>query len=113
MKNLRILLLVVLCVALTSTVAYTKDVGKQINKQNHRESSFRSEVPQLGVNNGPIPSSAQASTTWLGTWSFDSGASCVEQGWVTADITTQAMDHWHVDDFAGLAGGSLGNLFPL
>ncbi len=113
MKNLRILLLVVLCVALTSTVAYTKDVGKEINKPIQRQSSFAHEVPQLGVNNGPLPAAAQADTTWLGSWSFDSGPSCIDQGWTTADITVQPMEHWHVDDFAGLAGGSFGNLFPL
>jgi hypothetical protein len=113
MKNLRILFLVVLCVALTSASGYTKDVGKPAAKQFHRFSSFASETPELGVYNGPVPVSAQAGTTWLGTYSFDSGASCVDQGWVTADITVQPMEHWHVDDFAGLAGGSYGLLYPL
>jgi hypothetical protein len=56
---------------------------------------------------------AAAGTTYLGTWSFDSGASCVDQGWVGVDLSAQSANYWHVDDFAGLGGGTYGYLAPL
>jgi hypothetical protein len=113
MKNLRVLLLIVLCVALTSTASYTKDVGKSLDKKYQHKSSTNDVVPDLGVPLNLPRASTQASTTWLGQWSFDTGASCVEQGWVHADKTVQPDDFWHVDDFDGLGGGSYGLLYPL
>jgi hypothetical protein len=57
---------------------------------------------------------ASADTTWLGYWSFDgAGGGCDSQGWVSADITEQIGEFFHVDDFAGLGGGSFGRLNPL
>ncbi len=35
------------------------------------------------------------------------------QGWTYLDNTAQIADFWHVDNFAGLAGGSFGMLNPL
>jgi hypothetical protein len=35
------------------------------------------------------------------------------QGWTKFDATAQRGDFWHVDDFAGLGGGSYGGLVPL
>ena len=56
---------------------------------------------------------AAANTTVLASYTFNAGASCVTQGWVTQDITAQVADFVHVDNFAGLAGGSFGLLVPL
>jgi hypothetical protein len=112
MNRLRILFVVVLCVALTAAVGYAKDAGKS-NTLPHRTVKYENVHPDLGVNT-PIPKAPmQASTTWLGIWSFDSGPDCVEQGWTTADLTVQLGDFWHVDDFAGLGGGTYGLLNPL
>jgi hypothetical protein len=111
MKQLRILFLIVLCVALTSALGYAKNEGKsavptEMIKYHH-------VTPDLGTN-APAPRApAQASTTFLGIWNFDSGPSCVTEGWTTADITAPVGDFWHVDDFAGLGGGAYGLLIPL
>jgi hypothetical protein len=35
------------------------------------------------------------------------------QGWTRLDATAQRGDFWHVDDFAGLGGGSYGGLVPI
>ena len=56
---------------------------------------------------------AGADTTILGFWDFDAGPACDEQGWTQHDGTAQIMEFFHVDDFAGLNGGSFGRLVPL
>jgi hypothetical protein len=58
-------------------------------------------------------SSAAQSTTWLASYTFDSGPNCVTEGWISIDRTAQTHDFWHVDDFAGLGGGDFGRLVPL
>ncbi len=58
----------------------------------------------------PIARSASASTTFLGSFTFDSGPTCVDEGWVAVDYTSlygRIGEMWHVDDFAGLGGGDL------
>jgi hypothetical protein len=49
----------------------------------------------------------------LAVYSFDSGPTCVPEGWMSVDRTAQLADFWHVDDFAGLGGGTFGQLTPL
>jgi hypothetical protein len=56
---------------------------------------------------------AAANTTVLASYKWNSGASCVTQGWVTQDLTLPTGDYVHVDNFAGLAGGNFGLLVPL
>jgi len=54
---------------------------------------------------------ALASTTWLGSWNFDEGGfGCNAGSWTSSDLTEQGGTFWHVDDFAGLGGGSFGRL---
>src|SRR5262245_35394307 len=56
---------------------------------------------------------AAANTTLLASYRWNTGASCVTQGWVTQDLTVQTGNYVHVDNFAGLAGGNFGLLVPL
>jgi hypothetical protein len=102
MKSLHVFVLLVLCVALASTTAYTKDVGK-FAPEPVSKSSFHNTVPDLGVPVA-VPRAAQAGTTYLGYWTFDSGPNCVEEGWTHVDLTEQLGDFWHVENFDGLPG---------
>jgi len=115
MKYLRVFFLVVLCVALTTATGYSKDVGKQTDHQIHKARSFQDATPDLGAPpvGTPLRAAVQSDTTWLGSWGFDQGANCVQQGWVQLDKTVQPVEFWHVDDFAGLGGGDYGLLLPL
>jgi hypothetical protein len=56
---------------------------------------------------------AQADTTFLCWFTFDSGPNCVNEGWITVDRTAQTHVFWHVDTFVGLGGGLSGFLAPL
>jgi hypothetical protein len=60
-----------------------------------------------------LQASAQADTFVLGEWTFDAAGSCTPEGWVSVDRTLQPDIYWHIDDFAGLGGGSYGNLVPI
>lgn len=53
-------------------------------------------------------------TQYLGSWTFDDSLGGADtQGWTTHDLTEQPGRFFHVDDFAGLGGGSHGGLTPL
>ncbi len=54
-----------------------------------------------------------AGATILAEFTFDSGGSCVDGGWVSVDKTAQLDEYFHVDDFAGLGDGDFGRLTPL
>jgi len=75
------------------------------------------DAPRISLDRGPdvpgLRASAPGETTWLASWTFDMGPNCTEQGWVSVDITGQDADFTHIDDFAGLGGGSFGHLNPL
>jgi hypothetical protein len=112
MKHLRVLFCIALCLAVAGAVVYAKDVDDTSQKI-HRLTEIKHVIPAVGTQLHVPRASAQASTTWLGTWGFDSGASCVDQGWVHLDKTEQLDDYWHVDDFDGLESGTYGLLEPL
>ncbi|HKW13062.1 MAG TPA: hypothetical protein VJS69_01110, partial [Candidatus Krumholzibacteria bacterium] len=52
-----------------------------------------------------LNASAVATTVVLNSSKFDSGATCVANGWTTVDLTTQTGDWWHVDVFADAPWG--------
>jgi hypothetical protein len=63
-------------------------------------------------------SAAQPGTTWIapphnGMYTFDSGPSCVTEGWTDVDITEQTGCYWHVADATELNGGNFGGLIVL
>jgi hypothetical protein len=108
---------VVLCVALTTATGYARDAGKH-NKQEQQIRHFKSfteAVQDLGTAPvaAPPAAPAQAGTTWLGSWNFNSTFCDDESGWTHLDRTQLPGDYWHVDDFAGLGGGDYGLLLPL
>ena len=51
-------------------------------------------------NTDRLGATAVATTLVLASYTFNSGASCTAQGWTTVDLTRNAKDYWHVDDFA-------------
>ncbi|NIM18927.1 MAG: T9SS type A sorting domain-containing protein [Candidatus Latescibacteria bacterium] len=59
-----------------------------------------------------LKASVQQDTFVLGHWTFDSGPNCIPDGWTSVDLTPQPC-YFHIDDFAGLNGGSFGLLVPL
>jgi hypothetical protein len=61
----------------------------------------------------PVSPLDPAPPVTLGYYDFDTGPSCIDEGWFGVDRTAQAGDYWHVDDFVGLGGGSFGLLSPL
>jgi len=63
---------------------------------------------------GPARAPADDPTQVLGSWTFDGvGGTADPQGWTTADATAQLDKFFHVDDFAGLGGGTFGGLVAL
>ncbi len=78
-----------------------------------KESSLKSTGSVEGGTAQVRYATAAANTTLLASYQWNSGASCITQGWVTKDMTVQVGDFVHVDDFAGLAGGDYGLLVPL
>ncbi len=64
----------------------------------------------LSLGDGTAYRSAAQSTTYLASYTFDSGPACVTEGWTTEDLTAQIQEFFHVDDFAGLGGGTFGLL---
>jgi hypothetical protein len=99
-----------LCVALTTAVGYAKDVGKNTLVEMDKAQRINMDL-ETGMQ--PARASAQAGTTFLGTWTFDVGPNCTNDGWTMVDRTVQIGAFWHVDDFAGLGGGTYGLLVPL
>ena len=60
------------------------------------------------------PSLAAPSDTFvLGEFTFNPGGAPDPQGWISVDQTAQIDTFFHVDDFAGLGGGTSGFLVPL
>jgi hypothetical protein len=110
MKKIGLLFLLVLCLALTSVGGYAKET-KTFNHSPGLKA--HATTPELGAPVEVPRVTAQAGTTYLGTWTFDSGPSCVDEGWTSADFTENTGDYWHVDNFNGLGGGALGLLTPL
>ncbi len=91
------------------------DARKVSNEPIRRER--QTSMKTSGLTDGGIAPArfavAAANTTVLASYKWNTGASCVTQGWVTQDLTQQTGDYVHVDNFAGLAGGTYGLLVPL
>jgi len=105
-KTLLTLLCLMVCVALVASVSLARNVEKNVTYRPMKQFNG----PTTGLNGQRLNATAVAGTTFLGTWTFDSGGSCVTEGWTTVDLTEQIGDFWHVDDFAGLGGGDFGGL---
>ncbi len=113
MKKL-VLIALAACIG-TAWVVSAADARKVPNEQLHKSKETSSKAATV-VENGIAPArftTAAANTTVLANYKWNSGASCVTQGWVTHDLTAQTGDYVHVDNFAGLAGGNYGLLVPL
>jgi hypothetical protein len=54
--------------------------------------------------------SAVADTFLLALYTFDQGGICKTEAWTTHDVSAQTGCYFHIDDFAGLGGGSKGCL---
>jgi hypothetical protein len=108
------ILLVSLCLVLVASVALAKNTGNSPGNL-----KFQSELgrTQTQSNTGPMLAPTQGTTTWLAYYTFDAGASCVDEGWTTHDITEQEAAYWHVSDFTtppeDCGPGTFGGLVPL
>ena len=59
-----------------------------------------------------LSAGAVADTVYFESWDFSDGPNCNDDGWHPVDRGLDA-DFWHVDDFAGLGGGTFGRLGPI
>jgi hypothetical protein len=104
-------LVLALGVALVSSAAYAKKTtggySSYDRTANWSNMTSLDRGPDADVN-GALNASAAANTVVLGSYKFDSGATCTAQGWTTVDITAQTGTYWHVDDFA--LSNSLGTI---
>ncbi len=100
-------------IAWVVTASDARDVPKQPVRK--MKESSKSAATVAAESNVPLARNtvAAANTTLLANYRWNSGASCVTQGWVTQDLTVQTGNFVHVDNFAGLAGGNFGLLVPL
>ncbi len=72
------------------------------------------EVDVVGDVEGsdPAPGKALQDTTWIVSWPFDTGTSCVPSGWTVADnrVLNDGIVYWHIEtgysSSAGIAGKS-------
>jgi hypothetical protein len=99
-----------LCASLVVTSADARRVKKDVPRMS-KDIGTKASVTTGG--NATFNAVAAANTTYLATYFFNSGASCLTQGWVSHDLTAQTGDYVHVDDFAGLGGGTFGGLNPI
>ena len=98
----------ILLVSLIAPVASARNVQEQLNYTPSKE--MNPAKGNMMLHTGGLNASAVQGTTFLGEWTFDSGGSCINEGWVSVDLTVQTGDYWHIDDFAGLGGGDFGGL---
>ncbi|MCI0452942.1 MAG: T9SS type A sorting domain-containing protein [Candidatus Latescibacteria bacterium] len=114
MKKLVLIALVACCVsAWVVSAANARKASNQPAFQLNKPTAMKAPA---SIEAGEAPArftSAAANTTVLASYTWNTGASCITQGWTTQDLTQQTGDYVHVDNFAGLGGGSYGLLVPL
>jgi len=96
-------LVLALGVALVSSAAFAKNTGsgyRNYSRTADWSTTTGLDNPASPASNGGLNASAAATTLVVGSYKFDSGATCTAQGWTTVDITQQTGNYFHVDDFA-------------
>ncbi|HEX5132045.1 MAG TPA: T9SS type A sorting domain-containing protein [Candidatus Krumholzibacteria bacterium] len=103
-------LVLALGVTLVASAAFAKRTsnGALYNYDPMNQTTTRTWDNSMSTNG--LNTSAAANTTVLATYTFDSGASCTQEGWTKIDITAQIGNFFHVDDYAGM---NPVNFFPL
>ncbi len=109
------IVLITLVVCAAAWVVSAANARKVANAPSHFAKKTALKTPESIEGGAALArhATAAANTTYLASYKFNTGASCITQGWTTQDLTTQTGDYVHVDNFAGLAGGSFGRLVPL
>jgi hypothetical protein len=102
------LLFVLSSLALARNASQTDPANKQVRIETSGLIDLDLPLDQQG-----LQATAQADTYVLGEWSFDTLGACDPMGWIAVDRTLQDDCYWHIDDFAGLGGGSYGLLVPI
>ena len=108
------ILLVSLCLILVASLAVAKNA---VNGKNPSTLDIQNEV-KGNVNDRdlyPVQKTGayfSGGTSYLAYYTFDNPPSCDAEGWTSWDITAQAGDYFHVDDFAA-GPGTWGGLFAL
>jgi hypothetical protein len=111
-KILLVSLCLVMSVSLVASLAFAKNVSNDRYSTYKPEKALGSTV-SLDQDMSQLSATAAVGTTQLAFYSFDSGGSCVDEGWVGVDITAQDGDFWHVDDWTGMSANYQGNVGPL
>ncbi len=102
-----------MCAVLTLGFCLPSSARKSDPARGLRPQNPTAAVKRDSPANGRIPlATAIYDTTSLGFWDFDTPP-CDAQGWTSHDRTEQTGVYFHVDDFAGLGGGSFGRLVPI
>jgi hypothetical protein len=95
------------------TIADAAGRNETHENQRYRIETSRSDRLAEDEDGFSVRRSAAQETTWLAVYPFDSYPHCLTSGWVSVDRTAQTGDYFHVDDFAGLGGGTYGRLNPI
>ncbi len=103
-------LLAVLCIILVAMAASALARTPVTKERDIKSHVTPSELNAAKALTGANFRSVVQGTTYLATYTFDSGPVCVDEGFTIIDRTAQLGDFWHVDDFAGLGGGTSGSL---
>jgi hypothetical protein len=108
------ILLVSLCLVLVASLAVAKNA---VNGKSPSTLKVHNEV-KGNVNDRDLYPVQQTGaftrngTTYLAYYQFEGGVGCDQQGWTSVDITAQADDYFHVDDFSA-GPGSYNSLYPI
>jgi hypothetical protein len=109
MKSLSAILAIAILVTCTSTMGAAREAAKPGLRPMRASSEERmSELVDPGLRG--LYEEAAVDTYCLVWYTFEQ---MNWQGWTRYDNTVQKGTFWHVDDFAGLGGGSHGGLAPL
>ncbi|HEU4364563.1 MAG TPA: FlgD immunoglobulin-like domain containing protein [Candidatus Krumholzibacteria bacterium] len=101
MRPALLFLFTLLAIAASSAEARRSGNGALSSARPTTASPTRTWDNSFGAPNG-LSASASQGTTVLYAATFNSGASCTDQGWTSVDVTAELGEYWHVDDFAGL-----------
>ena len=105
-RTARILRILLVCLCLVAVVA---------SARSPRNGKDRPQPVQLVSDTTPPPSliAAALDVMVLAEFDFEGVGVADPQGWTLVDMTAQPGNFWHIDDFAGLGGGTTGALSPI
>jgi hypothetical protein len=107
-KTLLVSLCLVLSISLVASLAFAKNTAGKYSTYKPHRSVEKLNLPDQGGDQ--FQAVATATTTWLANYTWDSGPNCIDDGWVSTDLTAQLDDYWHVENFVGMGGNYQGHI---